>query len=173
MRKEQKHEVVEKLKKRISEHENFYIADSSNLTVAEVSDLRRLCFNKGVTLQVAKNTLVKKALEESEGDFAELYEVLVGPTSLMFAEQASVPAKVIKEFRKKSEKPILKAAKIETDYFIGDENLESLASLKSKEELLGEIINLLQSPAKNVIAALQSGKNKLGGIVKTLSERSE
>jgi len=121
---------------------------------------------------VAKNTLIKKALESIEDiDYNELYQVLSGPTSLMFSEVANAPAKIIKEFRKKHDKPVLKAAYIDSDFFIGDELVESLAALKSKEELIGEVISLLQSPAKNVISALQSSGNKLAGILKTLSEK--
>lgn len=172
MTREDKSNEIQTLKQNLEEANVFYIADSSTLNVAEVNDLRRLCFKNDVKLKVAKNTLVKKALESIEGaNYEELYPVLSGPTSLMFSATANAPAKIIKEFRKKHDKPVLKAAFIDSDCFIGDEQVEALAALKSKEELVGEVIGLLQSPAKNVIAALQSGGSKLAGILKTLSER--
>lgn len=174
MTKADKSNEIQTLKEELTAASVFYVADSSTLTVAAVNDLRRLCFKNNVTLKVAKNTLVKKALESIEGgNFDELYPVLVGPTSLMFSEVANAPAKIIKEFRAKSkkERPILKAAFIDSDFFIGDDQLESLASLKSKEELVGEVISLLQSPAKNVISGLKSSGGKLAGILKTLSEK--
>lgn len=174
MTKADKSNEIQTLKEELTAASVFYVADSSTLTVAAVNDLRRLCFKNNVTLKVAKNTLVKKALESIEGgNFDELYPVLVGPTSLMFSEVANAPAKIIKEFRTKSkkERPILKAAFIDSDFFIGDDQLESLASLKSKEELVGEVISLLQSPAKNVISGLKSSGGKLAGILKTLSEK--
>jgi len=148
------------------------LTDSSTLTVAAVNDLRRMCFKNNVKLKVAKNTLIKKALESIEdGNYDDLYPVLSGPTSLMFSEVANAPAKIIKEFRKKHDMPVLKAAFIDSDLFLGDEQVDSLAALKSKEELVGDVIALLQSPAKNVISALQSGGSKLAGILKTLSEK--
>jgi large subunit ribosomal protein L10 len=153
---------------------NFYLADISGLTAEQNSALRRLCFKRDVSLQVVKNTLLKKALEKNGSDFNNLYSVLVGNTSIMQSEAANTPAKVIKEFRsKKNEKPILKAAYLQEALYIGDENLSALADLKSKDELIGDIITLLQSPAKNVIASLQSGGNKLAGIVKSLEERKK
>jgi len=156
----------------LNDNNNFYLADISGLTAEENSALRRLCFKRDVSLQVVKNTLLKKALEKNNADFSELYDVLVGNTSIMQAEAGNAPAKVIKEFRKKNDKPILKAAHIEESLYIGDENLSALADLKSKDELIGDIITLLQSPAKNVISSLQSGGNKLSGIVKALEERA-
>jgi large subunit ribosomal protein L10 len=156
----------------LNDNNNFYLADISGLTAEENSALRRLCFKREVSLQVVKNTLLKKAFEKNESDFTELYDVLVGNTSIMQAESGNAPAKVIKEFRKKNDKPLLKAAHIEESLYIGDENLSALADLKSKDELIGDIITLLQSPAKNVISSLQSGGNKLSGIVKALEERA-
>jgi large subunit ribosomal protein L10 len=173
MTKEQKVAVVESLKEQFSNNQFFYLADSSELTVEDVNALRRLCFERGVSLEVVKNTLVKKAMEAIGDQYEGLYEVLHGPTSVMFSEVSNMPAKVIKEFRERSEKPILKAAWIDSDIFIGDDMLKTLSELKSKEELIGEIIGLLQSPAKNVVSALQSSGGTLAGILKTLSEREE
>ena len=143
------------------------------MTVAEINDLRALCYERGVSLTVVKNTLVRKAFEAIGEQYSELYPVLTGPTSVMFAEVGNIPAKVIQEFRSKKEKPILKAAWIDSGIYIGDEQLTALVNLKSKEDLIGELIGLLQSPAKNVVGALQSGGGKLAGIIKTLSERAE
>ena len=135
------------------------------------TNLRRACFKAGVKLEVVKNTLLAKAMEGSDKDFGDLSQTLVGNTSLMFSETGNAPAKVIKEFRKKSDRPLLKGAYIEESVYVGDDQLENLVNIKSKEELLGEIIGLLQSPAKNVISALKSGGSTIAGIVKTLSER--
>ncbi len=174
MTREEKQGVIDALKDQFEKADTFYITDSSGLTVEEVNNLRGLCFKSGITLQVAKNTLIQKALEAVDSErYGELMDTLKGPTSLMFTETANAPAKVIREFRKDSEKPILKAAYIDTSIYLGDENVETLANLKSKEELIGEIIGLLQSPAKNVISALQSGGGKLAGLLKALGERGE
>ena len=172
MNKVEKNQLIEVLDGMLTENKNFYLADISGLTAEENSSLRRLCFKREVSLQVVKNTLLKKAFEMNDADFSELYSVLVGNTSIMQAEAANSAAKVIKEFRKKNAKPILKAAYLEESLYIGDENLSTLADLKSKNELIGDIITLLQSPAKNVIASLQSGGNKLSAIVKALQERA-
>jgi large subunit ribosomal protein L10 len=172
MNKQEKNQMIEVLDGMLNDNNNFYLTDISGLTAEENSALRRLCFKRDVSLQVVKNTLLKKALEKNNADFSELYDVLVGNTSIMQAEAGNAPAKVIKEFRKKNDKPILKAAHIEESLYFGDENLSSLADLKSKNELIGDIITLLQSPAKNVISSLQSGGNKLSGIVKALEERA-
>ncbi len=172
MTKADKVNEIQTLKEELSSANVFYVADSSTLTVAAVNDLRRLCFKNNVKLKVAKNTLVIKALESiEEANFEELYPVLKGPTSLMFSEVANAPAKIIKEFRKKHDKPVLKAAFIDSDFYIGDEQVDSLAALKSKEELIGDVIMLLQSPAQNVVSALQSGGSTLAGLIKTLSEK--
>jgi len=171
MNKEEKHELVLALTEQIKEYGNFYITDTSDLTVAKVNDIRRKCFESDITMQVAKNTLIRKAMEAMEGDFSPIYDVLKGSSSILFSKSATAPAKLIKQLRKKSEKPILKAAYIDASVFIGDNQLDTLINLKSKEQLIGEIIGLLQSPAKNVVSALQSGGNKLAGIVKTLQER--
>jgi large subunit ribosomal protein L10 len=172
MNKQEKNELIEILDGMLNDNNNFYLADISGLSAEENSALRRLCFKRNISLQVVKNTLLKKAFEKNTSDFSELYDVLVGNTSIMQAEAANGPAKVIKEFRIKNEKPILKAAYLEESLYIGDENLALLSDLKSKDELIGDIITLLQSPAKNVILALQSGGNKLSGIVKTLKEKT-
>ena len=171
MNKKEKNEMIAVLDGMLNDNNNFYLADISGLTAEENSALRRLCFKREVSLQVVKNTLLKKAFEKNDTDFSELYSVLVGNTSIMQAEAANTAAKVIKEFRKKNDKPILKAAYLEEALYIGDENLSALADLKSKDELIGDIITLLQSPAKNVISSLQSGGNILSGIVKALEER--
>jgi large subunit ribosomal protein L10 len=171
MRKEEKHEVVLALTETIAEYGNFYIADTANLSVAKVNDIRRKCFENGIKMQVAKNKLIRKAMEASEGDFSEMFEVLKGSSSILFSKSANAPAKLIKQLRRTSDKPVLKAAYIDSSIFIGDNQLDALINLKSKEELVADIIALLQSPAKNVISGLQSGGNKLAGIVKTLQER--
>lgn len=171
MRKEEKHDVVLALKEQIESFSNVYIADTSNLTVAAVNDIRRKCFDSGIKMQVAKNTLIKKALEAASGEYAELYDVLKGSSTLLFSNSGNAPAKLIKALRANGDKPLLKAAYIDSAIFIGDNQLNALVNLKSKEELIGEIIGLLQSPAKNVISGLQSGKSKLAGIVKALEQR--
>jgi large subunit ribosomal protein L10 len=171
MRKEEKHDVVLALKEQIESFSNVYIADTSNLTVAAVNDIRRKCFDSGIKMQVAKNTLIKKALEAASGEYAELYDVLKGSSTLLFSNSGNAPAKLIKALRASGDKPLLKAAYIDSAIFIGDNQLNALVNLKSKEELIGEIIGLLQSPAKNVISGLQSGKSKLAGIVKALEQR--
>ena len=171
MTREEKSEVIKDLTAQLTENETIYLADISGLDAGSTSNLRRACFKAGVKLAVVKNTLLKKAMESSDKDFGELPEVLKGNTSLMFAETSNAPAKVIKAFRKKSEKPLLKGAFIEEAIYIGDDQLNTLVDIKSKDELIGEIIGLLQSPAKNVISALKSGGGTIAGIVKTLSER--
>jgi large subunit ribosomal protein L10 len=176
MTKTQKNESIELLKEKFSQYNNFYLADSSSLTVAQVNTLRRVCFEKKVEMRVAKNTLIRKALESLNNEgYSGVYDSLRGQTAIMFSENAKEPAVIISGFRKdnNAERPVLKAAFIDTDVFVGDEQLEALTRLKSKHELIGEIIGLLQSPAKNVVSALQSGGNKLAGILKTLEERAE
>lgn len=171
MTREEKSVVIKNISAQLSENETIYLADISGLDALTTSNLRRACFKAGVELKVVKNTLLRKAMESSDKDFGELPEVLKGNTSILFSEISNAPAKVIKEFRKKSEKPVLKGAFIEESIYIGDDQLDTLVDIKSKEELIGEIIGLLQSPAKNVISALKSSGDKLAGIVKTLSER--
>ena len=171
MKKEDKHDVVLALTETIAEYGNFYITDTANLSVAKVNDIRRKCFDADIKMQVAKNTLIRKAMEASQGDYSEIFEVLKGSSSILFSKSANAPAKLIKQLRKTGDKPILKAAYIDSAVFIGDNQLDALVNLKSKEQLVADIIALLQSPAKNVISGLQSGGNKLAGIVKTLQER--
>jgi large subunit ribosomal protein L10 len=172
MTREEKSQVIEDLTGKLTENNVIYLADISGLNASDTSNLRRACFKANVKLAVVKNTLLAKAMESSDKDFGELPTVLKGNTSMMFAEASNAPAKVIKEFRKgKQEKPILKGAYIEESVYVGDDQLDNLVNIKSKEELIGEIIGLLQSPAKNVISALQSGGGKLHGILQTLSER--
>ena len=171
MRKEEKHEVVSALAEQMKEYGNFYITDTSDLTVAKINNIRRKCFENEIGIQVVKNTLIRKDLEQLDGDVAPLFNVLKGSSSVMFSTTGNAPAKLIKALRKEGDKPVLKAAYIDSTAFIGDNQLDALVNLKSREELIGDIIGLLQSPAKNVVSALQSGGNKLAGIVKTLQER--
>lgn len=174
MKKEEKDVIINDLAELLNKYPTVYIADTSSLTVEKTNALRRLCFNKGVKMLVAKNTLIRKAMERANADsYSPIFDALKGTSALMFSETGNVPAKLIKEFRKKDSKPSLKGAYVETAVFIGDNQLDTLASIKSKNELIGEIIGLLQSPARNVISALQSGGGKLAGIIKTLSERPE
>ena len=172
MRKQDKKQLIDSLTQQLTDNSNFYITDISDLNAEASSNLRRLCFKHGIKMRVVKNTLLKKAMENVDREFDELYETLKGNTSIMFAEAGNVPAKMIKEFRKKSDKPIIKGAFIEEMTYLGDDQLDFLISIKSKDELVADIIALLQSPAKNVVSALQSGGNQLSGILKTLSEKS-
>ncbi|MDY7393949.1 50S ribosomal protein L10 [Aureibaculum sp. 2210JD6-5] len=171
MTREQKSQVIDDLTSQLADNSTIYLADISGLDASNTTKLRRACFKANVRLAVVKNTLLTKAMEKSDKDFGELPEVLKGNTSLMISEVGNAPAKVIKEFRKKSDRPVLKGAYIEESIYVGDNQLDTLVSIKSKEELIGEVIGLLQSPAKNVIGALQSGGQKLSGIIKTLSEK--
>jgi len=171
MTREEKSQVIEELTAQLAESPNIYLADISGLNAGSTSDLRRACYKANVQLNVVKNTLLNKAMEASEKDFGDLASVLKGNTSVMYSETGNAPAKVIKNFRKKSEKPLLKGAFIEEAIYIGDEQLDMLVEIKSKEEVIGDIIGLLQSPAKNVISALKSGGGTLAGIIKTLSEK--
>jgi large subunit ribosomal protein L10 len=171
MTREEKSLVIEQLTAQLADNTTIYLADISGLDATATSNLRRACFKAGVKLNVVKNTLLAKAMESSDKDFGDLSSVLKGNTSLMIAEVNNAPAKVIKDFRKKSDRPILKGAFVEEAIYIGDEQLEVLVDIKSKDELIGEIIGLLQSPAKNVVSALKSGGNTIAGVVKTLSER--
>ena len=172
MTREEKSQVIQDLTATLADSNTVYLADISGLNAQTTSNLRRACFKAGIQLSVVKNTLLAKAMEASEKDFGDLPSVLKGNTSMMIAESANAPAKLIKEFRKKSkDRPLLKGAFAEESVYIGDNQLDALVDIKSREELIGEIIGLLQSPAKNVIGALQSGGQKLSGIIKTLSEK--
>jgi len=173
MTREEKSQVIESLTAQLSENTIIYLADISGLDAGSTTKLRRACFKAGVSLNVVKNTLLSKAMESSDKDFGGLSEVLKGNTSLMVSDTGNAPAKVIKEFRKKSDKPLLKGAFVEEAIYVGDEQLDRLVEIKSKEEVIGDIISALQSPAKNVISALKSGGTTIAGIVKTLSEKEE
>lgn len=177
MTREEKAVVIEELSQKFENTPYFYITNASGMSVDEVNQLRRLCFERGVEYRVIKNTLIKKALETLSTDYTPFDDsVLKGFSGVMFhPESGKVPAQLIKEFRKKSgnDKLKLKGASVDMSLFIGADQLETLISLKSKQELLGEVIGLLQSPAKNVVSALQSGGNKLAGILKTLSEKED
>ncbi|MCF6170568.1 MAG: 50S ribosomal protein L10 [Bacteroidales bacterium] len=175
MRKENKKELIESLTQQLTDVNNFYLADISTLNAEDTSNLRRLCFKYGIKLQVVKNTLLKKAMEDVDKDLDGFYETLKGNTSVMFAEAGNGPAKLIKEFRKKfkTDRPVLKGAYIEEMTYIGNDQLDFLVAIKSKDELIADVIALLQSPVKNVVSALQSGGNTLSGILTTLSEKSE
>lgn len=171
MTRQEKHEAIENLKEALAGVKTLYLADIEGLNASQTTAFRRACFKENIKLQVVKNTLLAKAMEASTHDFGELTGILKGNTSLMFSETGNAPAKVIKNFRKKLTKPMLKGAFIEEAIYIGDDYIDALVAIKSKEELVREIITLLQSPSKNVISALQSGGGKLSGILKTLSER--
>ena len=171
MTKQEKIQEIENLTNEISSVKNLYVTDIAGLDALQTTALRRACFNANIKLSVVKNTLLVKAMDASEKDFGELQLVLKGNTSLMFSEASNSPAKLIKDFRKKSDKPLLKGAYIEESIYIGDDQIDFLESIKSKDELIGELITILQSPAKNVILALQSGGSNISGILKTLSER--
>ncbi|MFK7810155.1 MAG: 50S ribosomal protein L10 [Saprospiraceae bacterium] len=174
MTRAEKATAIEELKEQFSTSPFFYLTDSSSMTVEQISNLRRLCFEKGVQVKVVKNTLAIKALEAQDEDYAEIYDAFKGNTAIMFSETANLPGKILKEFRgDDGERPILKAAYIDADVFFGDDKLKELAALKSKEDLIGEIITLLQSPAKNVISSLKSGGSTLSGLLKALEERGE
>ena len=173
MTREEKSKAITEIKDVLSQNGIIYLTDISGLNSIETSNLRRLCFKSGVKLEVMKNTLLEQAMTASDKDFGDLLETLKGNTSIMLSDVGNAPAKVIKDFRKKSERPILKGAIIESDVYLGDEQLELLSSIKSKEEIIGEIVILLQSPVRNIISALKSSSSKLSGIIQTLSNREE
>ena len=171
MTREEKSQVIEELTAQLADNTHIYLTDISGLNAKNTSELRRACFKADIKMAVVKNTLLSKAMEASDKDFGDLPKTLVGNTSVMYSETGNAPAKVIKLFRKKSDKPLLKGAFIEEAIYIGDEQLDALVDIKSREELIGDIVGLLQSPAKNVISALKSGGGIIAGLVKTLSER--
>jgi large subunit ribosomal protein L10 len=171
MRIKEKDFIVDGLKEQIDKASHFYLTDISNLNADDTSNLRRKCFEKEIELVVVKNTLLKRALEKSEGNFEELYDILKNSTSIMFCETGNIPAKLIKDFRVKLDRPVLKAAYVEESIYLGDEQLEMLSTLKSKDELIGDVLALLQSPMTNLLSALQSGGKNLAGAVKTLAEK--
>jgi large subunit ribosomal protein L10 len=173
MNKENKNVIIDKLSEQLKGSPNFYVVDASGLNAEATTALRRKCFENKVALYVVKNTLLQKALERNGFAEPELYNVFVGPTALLIAEEgAGTPAKMVKEFRKKNSKPILKGAYVQESLYIGDECIDALANIKSREELIGDVLALLQSPIKNVISSLKSGGNTIAGIVKTLEERA-
>lgn len=171
MRKEEKNKIIDCLAEQIKTRSHFYLTDISGLNVEVTNKLRRICFKRDVELQTVKNTLLQKAMEKSEKDFGQLYDILTGSTSIMFSDTGNLPAKLIKEFAKQHKKPVLKGAYVEETWFVGANNLETLIGIKSKNEVIADVVALLQSPMRNVIGALQSGGNKIAGIVKTLEEK--
>jgi large subunit ribosomal protein L10 len=176
MRKEDKTVVIKQIASTLGDYMHFYLTDIATLNAAKTSDLRRECNKQDIKLVVVKNTLFKKALEQLSGDYTALDPALKGNTAVMFSNNANSPAKLIKAFAKTMGKgieiPKLKAAYVQESFYVGAENLDLLVAIKSKNELIGEVIGLLQSPAKNVISALQSGGNTIHGVLKTLSERA-
>jgi len=173
MTREEKSIVIKELTDKLAETSTIYFTDISGLNAQSTNKLRRACFKANIKLLVVKNTLMAKAMSSSDKDFGNLDQTLVGNTSVMFSETGNAPAKVIKDFRKKNDKPILKGAFVDEAIYLGDDYLETLVNIKSKEEVIGDIVGLLQSPAKNVVSALKSGGGKLAGIIKTLSEKEE
>ena len=174
MRREDKNTIIKSLAEKLAEYSHFYVTDTAQLNAADTSELRRKCYDNDIKLVVVKNTLIKRALEEAAGDFEELYPVLKNATSIMFTQTGNAPAKLIKEFRgKKRDKPVLKGAYVQESVYIGDNQLDALVAVKTKNELIGDVIMLLQTPAKNVISALQSGGNTIHGVLETLSKREE
>jgi large subunit ribosomal protein L10 len=169
MKREDKNKIIDNLTDTLNSSKHFYITDISELNAEDTNMLRRRCFEKDIRLIVVKNTLLKKAMDKCDKDYKDLYGILKNSTSLMLSDSGSLPAKLIKEFRREHERPVIKAAFVEEALYFGDEQLDFLASLKSREELVADIIILLRSPMSNVLSALQSGRNKLAGIMKTLS----
>lgn len=175
MTREEKAVIINDLSEKFSQHNHYYITDASNLTVGQINAFRRICFNTGVEYRVYKNTLIRKALEKQGVNNEELFKALHGFSGVIFSkESGNAPARAIKEYRKKLEgKPGLKAASIEATLFIGEQHLDTLVVLKSKNEIIGEIISMLQAPAKNVLSALLTGKHTVAGLVKALEERKQ
>jgi large subunit ribosomal protein L10 len=172
MKKEQKSVLVESVCNELQARPNLYITDISGLSAASTGKLRRACFRRNIKLIMVKNTLLKKAFEKLDTDYAELHAALKGTTAVMLSDVNNAPAQLIKEFRKSSERPILKGAYVEESFYIGDNQLDALVNIKSKNQLVADIIAMLQSPMQNVLGALQSAPNTIGGIVKTLEERT-
>lgn len=171
MRREEKNAIIDSLAEKLKEYSHFYVTDTAQLNAADTSALRRKCYENDIKLIVVKNTLLKRAFEQSGQNFEELFPVLKGTTSIMFANIGNSPAKIIREFRRKHDKPVLKGAYVQESIYIGDVMLDALVSIKTREELIGDIILMLQSPAKNVVSALQSGANKIHGVLETLSKK--
>ncbi len=173
MRKEDKQVLIDSILSELKACPNFYLTDVSDLNAEKTSQLRRQCFNSGVKMIVVKNALLHKAMQQMEKDYEGLYDVLKGSTALMLCETGNAPAKLIKNFRKTNDRPILKGAYIEECCYIGDDMIDTLCNVKSKNDLIADVIALLQSPMKNLISGLQSGGQKLSGVLETLSERPE
>lgn len=173
MNKQEKNQAIDALTVELENNPNFYLADISNLNAEQTYKLRAAAHKKSVSLKVVKNTLLRKAMERATGDYEGLYDVLKGNTSIMFSATGNVPAKLIKEYRKKGDRPLLKGAYVGESIYLGDKSLDALENIKSKEEMVGEIIGLLQSPAKNLISALQTPGRNIAGILQTLAEKGE
>lgn len=175
MKREDKGKIIQQLSDKFTQFNYFYITDASGMTVEEVNKFRKLCYSKGIEYKVVKNSLIRKALESTKTDYSPFYgEVLKGFSGILFAESGNAPAKLLKEFHRSGVlKPALKGASVDSDLYVGEDQLDLLVALKSKNELIGDIIGLLQSPATNVISALQSGGQKISGVLKTLSEKPE
>ena len=172
MTREEKDLQIKELTQMLADNSVLYLTDASGLNAEETTQLRRACYKNDVRMRVVKNTLLRRAMEAAEGtDFSELYEVLSGQTALLIGNVGNAPAKILKEFRKKSDMPMLKAAYVEESTYLGDDQIEALTAIKSKDELIAELIALLQSPLKNVVGALNSGGNTVSGLVKALQER--
>lgn len=174
MNKEQKNQAIASLSQMLKENAHFYLTDASGLTVEKTNKLRRMCFDKNIKMLVVKNTLLRKAMEKTSSNYDQLHDTLKGATAIMFSSVANDPAKLIRDFRKEgNEKPVLKSAFVEESVYVGHNQLEALANIKSKNEMIGEVIALLQSPAKNVVGGLLSGKHKIAGILKTLESKAK
>ncbi|MCA1756665.1 MAG: 50S ribosomal protein L10 [Bacteroidales bacterium] len=171
MKREDKNAIVNSLAETLGEYSHFYLTDTAQLNAAKTSALRRECFKRDIRMIVVKNTLLKRALEQTGKNFDEIFVALKGSTSIMFSNIGNDPAKLIKEFRKKNDKPLLKGAYVEESVYIGDQMLDALVAIKSKDELLGDLVALLQSPMKNLVSALQSGQNTIHGVLETLSNK--
>lgn len=173
MKKEEKAKIIDQIYEQVKAKPHMYVVDIAGMDAESTSALRRACFRNEVKLMMVKNTLLEKALEKTGTDFSELAPAFKGTTAIMLADVNKVPATVIKEFRKRSELPILKGAYVEESFYLGDASLDALVQIKSKNELIGEIVTLLQSPIQNVLGALESAPNKVAGVVKALAERPE
>jgi large subunit ribosomal protein L10 len=173
MRKEDKKIIIDSILAELQACPNFYLTDISDLNAEKTSQLRRQCFNSGIKMLVVKNTLLHKAMQQMDKEYTDLYDVLNGSTAVMLCETGNAPAKLIKNFRQKCDRPILKGAFIEECCYVGDDMLDTLCNIKSKNDLIADVIALLQSPMKNIISGLQSGGHKLSGILETLSEKAE
>ncbi len=171
MRREEKSNIINSLAATFKEYSHFYLTDTAELNAADTSELRRRCFENQIKLVVVKNTLLKRALDQAGVECGELFPVLKGSTAVMFSNSGNTPARMIREYRKNYPKPLIKGAFIEESVYVGDDLIETLAALKSREELIGDIVLLLMSPVKNVISGLQSGASTIHGVLETLSKK--